>query len=72
MQRVRVRKLTKKGQRKSIHEKKWHKSLLDNVKSVLKEACPVLDLEHKNLFISIEIDKYQAVSNIRRDYSDWL
>ena len=47
-----------------LKEKKWHKSFLKNIISEMEKSCPLLDFKNKKLYISVEIDKYQHVTNI--------
>ena len=69
MQKNRIIKL-KNGEKKAVHEKKWHRAL-ENVKEILNESCPILDLDNKNVCISVEINKSQSITSIYFCWKDF-
>lgn len=71
MQRIRIVRINSERQRKIVKKRKWHKVFLLNVKSLIKEACPILQLDNKNLYISVEINKYQSITNIFFGYKSF-
>ena len=56
---------------KIAREKKWHKTLIKNVIVEIETVCPILDLKNKNLYISLDIDKYNSLSNIIFGYKSF-
>ena len=49
---------------KELKEKKWHKLFKKEIIREMKLICPILDFNHKNLLISIEIDQYQHFTTV--------
>lgn len=44
--------------------KKWHKTLLKSVQGTLRETCPILDLDHKELLVVINIDSFNKITTL--------